>query len=67
MYRYIYQGTVKIEPGTDVLYTFHRLWLDHCLRTGNVERFTLEPTELETGTIFELQGLTLGAPVYAEY
>ena len=44
-----------------MLYTFNRLWLDHCLTTGGVERFTLEPTELETGMIFELQGLTLGA------
>ena len=43
------------------LYTFNRLWLDHCLTTGSVERFVLEPTELETGMIFELQGLTLGA------
>ena len=50
------QGTVKTEPGTDMLYTFNRLWLDHCLTTGSVE-----PTELETGMIFELQGLTLGA------
>lgn len=55
------QGTVKTEPGTDMLYTFNRLWLDHCLTTGSVERFALEPTELETGMIFELQGLTLGA------
>ena len=29
------------------------------MATGSVER--LEPTELETGMIFELQGLTLGA------
>ena len=44
-----------------MLYTFNRLWLDHCLTTGSVERFTLEPTEPETGMIFELHGLTLGA------
>ena len=37
-----------------MLYTFSRLWLDHCLTTGSVERFTLEPIELETGMIFEL-------------
>ena len=55
------QGTVKTEPGTDMLYTFSRLWLDHCLTTGSVKRFALEPAELETGMIFELQGLTLGA------
>ena len=55
------QGTVKTEPGTGMLYTFNRLWLDYCLTTGSVERFALEPTELETGMIFELQGLTLGA------
>ena len=28
------QGTVKTEPGTGMLYTFNRLWLDHCLTTG---------------------------------
>ena len=55
------QGTVKTELGTDMLYTFNRLWPDHCLTTGSVERFTLEPTEPETGMIFELHGLTLGA------
>ena len=55
------QGTVKTEPGTDMLYTFNRLWLDHCLTTGSVEQFTLEPIELETGMIFGLQGLTLSA------
>ena len=55
------QGTVKTEPGTGMLYTFNRLWLDYCLTTGSVERFALEPMELETGMIFELQGLTLGA------
>eukprot|EP00435_Cladocopium_sp_Y103_P041384 s1232_g11.t1 len=50
-----------LKSSTDMLYTFNRLWLDHCLTTGSVERFALEPTELETGMIFELQGLTLGA------
>ena len=55
------QGTVKTELGTDMLDTFNRLWPDHCLTTGSVERFTLEPTEVETGMIFELQGVTLGA------
>eukprot|EP00435_Cladocopium_sp_Y103_P048321 s2889_g14.t1 len=49
------QDTVKSEPGTDMLYTCNRLWLDHCLTTGSVERFALEPAELETGMIFELQ------------
>ena len=44
-----------------MLYTFNRLWLDHCLTTGSAERFTLEPTELETGMIFERQGVSLGA------
>ena len=39
------QGTVKTEPGTDVLYTFNRLWLDHCLTPGGVEGFALEPTK----------------------
>ena len=52
-------GTVKTEPGTDVLYTFNRLWLDHCLTTGNVDHFQLEDLELETGLLFEFQGLTL--------
>ena len=52
-------GTVKTEPGTDALYTFNRLWLDHCLTTGSVDHFQLEDLELQTGLLFEFQGLTL--------
>lgn len=52
-------GEVLTAPGTDTLYTFNRLYLDHCLTSGNVEHFPLYQQELDTAIVYELEGLTL--------
>ena len=52
-------GEVLTAPGTDSIYTFNRLYLDHCMTSESTEQFPLFTEELDTALIFELRGITL--------
>lgn len=61
-------GEILTAPGPDEVYTFNRLYLDHCITTGSTDAFPLFQQELATALIVEMNGITLQAlaPLHQE-